>query len=66
MNLDPNKEYLDTAIYAAKSASDLIIKSPKREIKTFKAKTDLVTETDLASERVISNIIKSTATGLKL
>ena len=59
MKLDPNKEYLDTAIYAAKTASDLIIKSPRREIKTYKAHTDLVTETDLASEKVISNIIKS-------
>ena len=55
MKLDPNKEYLDTAIYAAKTASDLIIKSPRREIKTYKAHTDLVTETDLASEKVISN-----------
>ena len=59
MSLDPNKEYLDTAIYAAKTASDLIIKSSKREIKTFKSQTDLVTETDLASEKIISDIIKS-------
>jgi myo-inositol-1(or 4)-monophosphatase len=59
MNLDPNKEYLDTAIYAAKTASDLVIKSSKREIKTFKSQTDLVTETDLASEKIISDIIKS-------
>tara|TARA_Y100001970_G_scaffold262032_1_gene345750 strand:- start:466 stop:1257 length:792 start_codon:yes stop_codon:yes gene_type:complete len=59
MNLDLNKEYLDTAIYAAKTASDLIIKTSKREIKTFKAQTDLVTDTDLASEEVISTIIRS-------
>jgi len=59
MNLDPNREFLEIAIYAAKKASDLIINTSKREIKTFKAKTDFVTETDIASEEIITNIIKS-------
>ena len=59
MNLNPNKGYLDTAIYAAKAASDHIIRSSKRKIKSFKAKTDLVTDTDLSSEELITNIIKN-------
>ena len=59
MNQYPKKKFLDTALLAAESASKLIQKSSNRSVKTYKSKTDLVTETDIASEEVISNIIKS-------
>ena len=59
MNQNPKKKFLDTALFAAESASKLIQKAPNRSVKTYKSKTDLVTETDIASEEIISNIIKS-------
>ena len=59
MNLYPKKKFLDTALLAAESASKLIQKSSNRSVKTYKSKTDLVTEIDIASEEIISNIIKS-------
>ena len=59
MNQNLKKKFLDTALFAAESASKLIQKSSNRSVKTYKSKTDLVTETDIASEEVISNIIKS-------
>ncbi len=59
MNLYPKKKFLDTALLAAESASKLIQKSSNRSVKTYKSKTDLVTKIDIASEEIISNIIKS-------
>ena len=59
MNQYPKKKFLDTALFAAESASRLIQKTSNRSVKTYKSKTDLVTETDIASEQIISNIIKS-------
>ena len=59
MNQNPKKKFLQTALFAADSASRLILKSSQRSVKTYKSKTDLVTETDLASEDIISKIIKT-------
>ena len=59
MNQYPKKKFLDTALFAAESASKLIQKTSNRSVKAFKSKTDLVTGTDIASEEIIYNIIKS-------
>ena len=59
MNRNIRNQFLETALLAAKSASELIHKSSQRSVKTYKSKTDLVTETDLASEELISKIIKA-------
>jgi len=59
MNQYPRKKFLDTALFAAESASKLIQETSNRSVKAYKSKTDLVTETDIASEQIISNIIKS-------
>ena len=58
MNQNIRNQFLETALLAAKSASELIHKSSQRFVKAYKSKTDLVTETDLASEELISKIIK--------
>ena len=59
MNQYPKKKFLETALFAAESASKLIQKTSNRSVKTYKSKTDLVTGTDIASEEIIYNIIKS-------
>ena len=59
MNQYPKKKFLETALFAAESASKLIQKTSNRSVKIFKSKTDLVTGTDIASEEIIYNIIKS-------
>ena len=52
MNQYPKKQFLDTALFAAESASRLIQKTSNRSVKAYKSKTDLVTETDIASEEI--------------
>ena len=58
MNQNLKNDFLDTALYAAESASKLIEDSTCKSVKTFKSKTNLVTETDLESEKKIKDIIK--------
>ena len=59
LNQKDKNEFLKTVIYAAKEASKVILKSNQKTVKTYKAKTDLVTSTDHESERVIIDIIRS-------
>ena len=59
LNQKDKDEFLNTAIYAAKEASKVILRSNQKTVKTYKAKTDLVTSTDHESERVIIDIIRS-------
>ena len=59
LNQKDKDEFLKTAIYAAKEASKVILRSNQKTVKTYKAKTDLVTSTDHESERVIIDIIRS-------
>ena len=58
LNQKDKDEFLNTAIYAAKEASKVILRSNQKTVKTYKAKTDLVTSTDHESERVIIDIIR--------
>ena len=55
----PKNEFLDTALKAAKSAVHLIQHSTKNYVTNYKSETDLVTKTDIESEKIISDIIKS-------
>ena len=55
----PKKEFLDTALKAAKSAAHLIQHSTKNYVTNYKSETDLVTNTDIDSEKIISDIIRS-------
>ena len=54
LNQKDKDEFLNTAIYAAKEASKVILRSNQKTVKTYKAKTDLVTSTDHESERAVS------------
>ena len=47
MNQYPKKKFLETALFAAESASKLIQKTSNRSVKTYKSKTDLVTGLNL-------------------
>ena len=51
LNQKDKDEFLKTAIYAAKEASKVILRSNQKTVKTYKAKTDLVTSTDHESEK---------------
>ena len=55
----PKNEFLDTALKAAKSAAHLIQHSTKNYVTNYKSETDLVTKTDIESEKIISDIIRS-------
>ena len=55
----PKNEFLDTALKAAKSAAHLIQHSTKNYVTNYKSESDLVTKTDIESEKIISDIIKS-------
>ena len=55
----PKNEFLDTALKAAKSAAHLIQHSTKNYVTDYKSETDLVTKTDIESEKIISDIIRS-------
>ena len=59
LNQKDKDDFLNTAIYAAKEASKVILRSNQKTVKTYKAKTDLVTSTDHESEKVIIDIIRS-------
>ena len=59
MNQEDKYLFLDTAISAAKSASIIINESYNRSVKTYKALTDLVTQTDIDSEKKIIELISS-------
>ena len=59
LNQKDKDDFLKTATYAAKEASKVILRSNQKIVKTYKAKTDLVTSTDHESERVIIDIIRS-------
>ena len=48
-----NNEFLNIAINAIESASNIILKTSTRAVKEYKSKTDLVTNADLESERII-------------
>jgi myo-inositol-1(or 4)-monophosphatase len=53
-------EFLNVAVEAAIAASHIIMEAlGKPRVAQFKGKTDLVTETDLLSEKVIKSIIRA-------
>ena len=54
-----NNDFLNTAINAIETASDIILKASTPFIKEYKSKTDLVTNIDLKSEQIIKEIISS-------
>ena len=59
MNKEDNHIFLETAIFAAKSAAAVINSSYNTSVKTYKALTDLVTQTDIDSEKKIIELISS-------
>ena len=59
MNKEDNNIFLETAIFAAKSAASVINSSYNTSVKTYKALTDLVTQTDIDSEKKIIELISS-------
>ena len=59
MNQKDKNHFLKTAILAAKSASSVVNRSIKRSIKSYKSLTDLVTQTDIDSEKKILDFIGS-------
>lgn len=59
MHKEDNSSFLETAIFAAKSAAAVISSSYNTSVKTYKALTDLVTQTDIDSEKKIIELISS-------